>query len=134
MKFNDILLFIVISMVILGIISNMYIKKTKQQKNYEKSVKILYRQAARWGAAALQDESEMIALLHANYAAGYLWSIKDIITTERFKEITGVNFMEFEQRIVQIQDTATKRMIEKCPDLVFLKDKILLAAMYSRNN
>lgn len=129
MKFNNILLITVIIVFILGLVYN----KSKEQKNFEKSIKILYRQSARWAAAAVQDESEIIALLHANYAAGYLWAIKDIISTEQFKKITGVDFLDLENRIVDIQDIASKKMIEKCPNLVFLKDKILLAAMYSRN-
>ena len=106
--------------------------KNVKRNDFEKSIRVLYRQCARWAAAALQDESEMIALLHANYAAGYLWSIKDIVSSNEFEEITGVEFLEFENKIVEIQDQATKRMIKKCPDLIFIKDKILLAAMYSR--
>lgn len=130
-KFNNYLILIIVSTLFLTIVS---IKNKKNnQKQFEKAIKILYRQAARWSVAALQDKSEMIALLHANYAAGYWWSIKDIVSTEQFKEITGIDFLEFENRIVEIQDTATKRMIEKCPDLIFLKDEILLTAMYSRD-
>jgi hypothetical protein len=93
---------------------------------------VLYRQTARWAAAAIQDESELIALLHANYATGYLWALKDIVSSEDFKKITNVDFLEFENKIVDIQDSITKRFISKCPNLIFLKDKLLLDAMYSR--
>lgn len=133
-KMNNLLFYIIIIALILGCVSMVYNTKKKENEQFKKAIWILYRQVARWSIAALQDESEMIALLHANYAAGYLWSIKDIVSTEEFKKITGVDFMEFENKVVEIQDTVTKRMIEKCPDLIFLKDKILLAAMYSRDH
>ena len=42
-----------------------------------KNINTLIRQAARWSVAAQQDESPIIALLHANYGAGYLWALKD---------------------------------------------------------
>jgi hypothetical protein len=127
-------IYIIISIIVLIFVFLIRRKYQKNDDDFEKAIKVLYRQSARWGAAALQDESEMIALLHANYAAGYLWSIKDIISSQQFKEITGVDFLKFENRIVEIQDIATKRMIKKCPDLIFLKDEILLAAMYSRES
>lgn len=39
----------------------------------------LIRQVARWSTAGKQDKNSMIAVLHANYGAGYLWALKDII-------------------------------------------------------
>jgi hypothetical protein len=81
-------------------------------------------------------------MLHANYAAGYLWAIKDIVSSEKFKEITGEDFNKFESHIVDIQDASSKELIEKCSDLVFIKngnvskdakDNVIIKAMYSRN-
>ena len=57
----------------------------------------LTRQAARWSVAALQDENPIISILHANYGAGYLWAIKDIVTTDKFNEITGLDYLTFEE-------------------------------------
>src|SRR5207237_6958 len=43
----------------------------------KEKVQILTRQAARWSTAASQDNNPLIAVLHANYGAGYLWAIHD---------------------------------------------------------
>lgn len=99
---------------------------------YVESIKTLYRQCARWASASIQDQSDIIKTLHANYATGYLWALKDIVTTDDFKKITGQDFLEFEKVIVKVQDAATKSLITKCKDLVFTDDPILIRAMYSR--
>ena len=124
-------IYIIISIIVLLILVFL-IRRKSQKKEFDNSIMVLYRQTARWAAAAIQDESELIALLHANYATGYLWALKDIVSSEDFKKITNVNFLEFENKIVDIQDSITKRVISKCPNLIFLKDKLLLDAMYSR--
>lgn len=124
-------IYIIISIIVLLILVFL-IRRKSQKKEFDNSIMVLYRQTARWAAAAIQDESELIALLHANYATGYLWALKDIVSSEDFKKITNVDFLEFENKIVDIQDSITKRFISKCPNLIFLKDKLLLDAMYSR--
>lgn len=96
----------------------------------KQAILTLYRQSARYGVAANQDKSEIIALLHANYAAGFLFSIKELITPDQFKKATGTDFMEFQKKIQVIQDTATRRVVRKCPALVKDKDPLLLRAMY----
>jgi hypothetical protein len=100
-------------------------------KRFDQIVKILYRQCARWALAAEQDDSEVIRLLHANYATGYLWALKDIVSTEDFKAITGDNFLELEAQVVRIQDKATQKMTQKCPNLIQQVQPNLLKAIYS---
>jgi hypothetical protein len=90
----------------------------------------MYRQSARWAAASIQDNSTLIKVLHANYAAGYLWALKDIVSTTEFEHITGQNFLEFENEIVKIQDSATKKLIETCQPLMFVENPLLYKAMY----
>lgn len=75
----------------------------------------LLRQAARWSIAAEQDELPMIAVLHANYGAGYLWALKDIASNEEIEKITGMNMMKVEKEITRIQDEATKKVYMACP-------------------
>ena len=58
----------------------------------------------------------MIAVLHANYGAGYLWALKDIINTNTIEKKTGIDMMKFEDEIVKIQDEVTKNMAKLCPD------------------
>lgn len=120
---------------ILFIIYLMYTIKKRYICLYEDTIKILYRQCARWAAASVQDNATIIKMLHANYAAGYLWAIKDIVTADRFYEITGEDFIKFENKIVDIQDTSSKELIKKCPDLIFIKENnnnTIIRAMYSR--
>jgi hypothetical protein len=95
-------------------------------------IKILYRQAARWAMAADQDESDLVRVLHANYAAGYLWALKDIVSEQEFKVATLTDFSEFEASIVKIQNESTKRLVDRCkPLLDNLKiDDVIKEAVY----
>lgn len=90
--------------------------KNTQKMDLDESIRILARQAARWSTAAKQDKSVMIAVLHANYGAGYLWALKDIATSQQIKEATGIELEKFEKEIVKTQDIATKKMIKLCPE------------------
>lgn len=80
-----------------------------------KIIQVLSRQAARWSTAAKQDKNTMIAVLHANYGAGYLWALKDIASSEQIKAATGIDILKFEREIVSIQDEATMKMAKICP-------------------
>ena len=71
------LLFVLMSLVFLP-----FWMKRASVNSYTKSIETLYRQSARWAVASDQDDNDIIRLLHANYAAGYLWAIKDIVSTE----------------------------------------------------
>jgi len=81
----------------------------------DKEIRILIKQCARWAVAAHQDKSPLIALLHANYAAGYLWAILDIATPQQIEKSTGINFFRFKSEIQHIQAIATKKVSAKCP-------------------
>jgi hypothetical protein len=107
--------------IILGmILMYIFIKNNKKKNNTEKQIefaaKKLVRQAARWSTAAKQDNNSMIAVLHANYGAGYLWALKDIINTNTIEKKTGIDMMKFENEIIKIQDNATKTMAKLCPE------------------
>ena len=84
-------------------------------KREHDAIKVLVRQAARWSTAAEQDESAMIAVLHANYGAGYLWALKDIATQQEIETVTGIDMSRFEREIVRVQDESTMRMARLCP-------------------
>ena len=99
----------------------------------DQAVRSLYRQSARYVVASLQDESEVIRVLHANYAMGYLLAIKDVTTDVDFERITGERLADFEDKVVAAQDVATKLLIKQRPDLMPLKDEMLVRAIYSRD-
>jgi len=85
-----------------------------RKKNH---IEILIRQSARWAMAAEQDKNPIIALLHANYAAAYLWALLDISTTSKIESISNIDIMKFKNHIVEIQDKATKNLIDLCPNI-----------------
>jgi hypothetical protein len=72
----------------------------------------LIRQSARYATAAQQDASPLIATLHANYAAAYLYAAKDIATDYQIHNATGVDVIKFKEHIVNIQDMVTKKTVE----------------------
>ena len=82
----------------------------------ENNIDKLVRQTARWATAAQQDQSPLISLLHANYAAGYLWALKDIATEDDISKATGINAKKFEEHIVNVQDSTTQKVLKKCPE------------------
>lgn len=125
-----ILFCLVTSIFLIAIFLSRRVYGKKEDSDFrKKAIRILYRQSARYALAAYQDKAEIIAVLHANYAAGYLWSIKDIVSSQEFQKITGVSLLEWEEKISKIQDSVTKRLIQKCPSLIFHKDKLLVQAM-----
>ena len=125
----NILYFIFITLII---IIGFYILYRIKCNDFDNVIRILYRQCGRWAIASIQDDSEVIRTLHANYATGYLWAIKDIASTSDFKRATGQDFLEFESKIVKIQDLSTKMLVTKCPNLVAVEDEVLLKAVYSK--
>ena len=112
MKLLYILIFCIFIFYIINNIPNKTINNNKQIKFIAKK---LIRQAARWSTAAKQDNNSMIAVLHANYGAGYLWALKDIINYDIIEKNTGINMMKFENEIIKIQDKVTQNMAKLCP-------------------
>lgn len=104
-----------LGMLTMFIMINMVAKPSNNDKKIKFIAKKLVRQAARWSTAAKQDNSSMIAVLHANYGAAYLWALKEIMNNDIIEKNTGINIMKFESEIVKIQDEATKKMAKLCP-------------------
>ena len=72
-------------------------------------IKKLVRQSARWSTASTQDESPLIAVLHANYGAGYLWALRDVASDSEIKTAMGIDILKFESEITNAMDIATKK-------------------------
>ncbi len=121
---------LLILVVIVSLVSLFFVQTNKNQ--FDNVVYTLYRQSARYALAADQDEEEIIRVLHANYATGYLWAIKDIVTGEDFKRITGEDLLNFENTIVRIQDKSTLMLLEKCKNAIPKQDMTLLKAVYAK--
>jgi hypothetical protein len=116
--------------IIIGLIFILFFLFRKVSNADDETIRTLYRQAARYSVASLQDASEVIQVLHANYAMGYLLALKDLASGEDFERVTGEDLLTFERKIAQIQDAATKRLVSQRSDLVPLEDPTLLKAIY----
>lgn len=91
-----------------------YTLKNRSNVNPDDINKLL-RQTARWVTAAQQDQSPLIATLHANYAAGYLLALKDIADKDQIKRVTGINIDDVEKRVLATQDMTTRKVVKECP-------------------
>tara|TARA_B100000700_G_C15045386_1_gene857632 strand:- start:2762 stop:3172 length:411 start_codon:yes stop_codon:yes gene_type:complete len=90
--------------------------KNNATKMLHDKINILLRQTARWATAAKQDENPLIAVLHANYGAGYLWALKDIATGNQINSASGIDIVKFEKEIIKTQDEATTNLAKVCPN------------------
>ena len=120
MKINPLYLGIIIGIIASTLLQQIpsLIKKWKcgATDSKEDIIRTLLRQSARWSTAAAQDENPMIAVLHANYGAGYLYALKDIATPEEIVNATGVDISKYKKAIVDAQDMATVSAIKACPN------------------
>jgi len=89
-------------------------------------IKTLIRSCSRWSLASLQDKSPLIAILHANYGAGYLWALQEIFTDSQIREATGVDIKVFTKMITDIQDYATRNLAHICTPFIENLDPSLL--------
>lgn len=94
---------------------NKCIISTKSKKLLDSIITKLLRQCARWTIAAEQDENVIIALLHANYGAAYLWATKDIATSEQIYDATTLKLLNIEKYVQKVQDIVTRKAVKKCP-------------------
>ena len=117
--------------IILVVVVLFFLWSRQDTKVDDQAIRTLYRQAARYMVASLQDESEVIQVLHANYAMGYIMALRDIATDTDFTRVTGEDLDVFEHKIAVAQDVATKRLVRTRPDLVPLEDSSIMRAIYS---
>lgn len=75
----------------------------------------LMKQCARWAVASEQDENPLIAVLHANYASGYLWATNDIFSSSDIERVTGFKFHKIKDYVQKVQKYATYKATKVCP-------------------
>lgn len=90
----------------------------------------LLRQGARWYKGYQNDNNPLIAVLHANYSAGYLWALKDIFENEEIEQVLGgkEERIQYEKTITQAQDDATKQAVKQCPQYTDALDFMSIVA------
>lgn len=113
------IIIIIVTIIVDGYLFFTWFRKKEDFINQEKKEMInkLIRQSARWSSAAKNDKNNLIAVLHANYGAGYLWALKDIFTEKEIEEVLGSEEKRkiFEKEIINIQDEMTKKSVSDCP-------------------
>lgn len=124
-----IIIFIIIVIIILFCLNDKmsFNISSSTNNNINDVITTLIRQSSRWSLAAEQDENPLVAVLHANYGAAYLWALKDITTSEKIKEATGVDLIKFENKIKEIQDKTTTKLAKLCPEYAGESDEYLAA-------
>lgn len=90
--------------------------KNNSKEMLNEIINKLVRQSSRWSTAAQQDDSPLIAVLHANYGSGYLWALKDIASSDEIEEATGIDYFKYEKEITDVQDSVTRNLIKVCPN------------------
>ncbi len=123
--------FVIALVVAVALVAWWLSRTTNGGKVDDRAIRTLYRQAARYMVASLQDESEVIQVLHANYAMGYIMALRDITTDTEFRRATGEDLDAFEHKLAVAQDVATRRLVATRPDLVPLEDSSIMQAIYS---
>jgi hypothetical protein len=96
----------------------LFLMMQNKTRGMKKSIEKLVRQSARYAVAAQQDSSPVIAVLHANYAAAYLYALKDIATESQIHNATGIDVKKFKDHVTNVQDMVTRKTSEKCPEFV----------------
>ena len=94
----------------------LFLMMQNKSRGINKSIEKLVRQSARYATAAQQDKSPVVAILHANYAAAYLYALKDIATETQIHNATGIDVKKFKEHIMNVQEMVTKKTVDKFPD------------------
>lgn len=100
--------------IILGVILLFLMSRRSDPENIKKLIK----QAARFATTAQQDASPLKSVLHANYAAAYLFAAKDIASVREIHNATGIDVKKFEEHIANVQEMVTDKVVKKCPEFV----------------
>jgi hypothetical protein len=119
------MILILVLLCIIYILYNIVYRERDGSLKTDEIIQVLVRSCARWAVASLQDTSPLIATLHANYSAGYLWALQDSFTDKQIINATGIDIIKFQKRITEIQDVATRRLIKVCPAYAIDLDKYL---------
>ena len=96
----------------------LFLMMQNKTRGMNKSIEKLIRQSARYATAAQQDKSPVIAVLHTNYAAAYLYAVKDIANESQIHNATGIDVKKFKEHVTNVQDMVTKKTSEECPNFV----------------
>ncbi len=81
------------------------------------NVRKMVQQCAKWATVAQQDASLLTGMTHANYAMGYLLSLKEMASPKEIHRQTGVDFKKFEEHINNVQEMLNQRALKAYPTI-----------------
>ena len=84
-----------------------------QQPKVSTVINTIFR--GKWAVASLQDTSPLVAILHANYAAAYLWALRDVFSDIDIQKTMDIDIIKYQKKIIDVQDRATQMLIKACP-------------------
>ena len=110
------LLYVISAFAIVALALVLYVSSAFLPK--QRYLSSLVRQAYRWHVASLQDANPVIAMLHSNYAMGYVGALRSLETEANIKSATGVDLPTLEREVAAQQDKSLAQLLEACPTLV----------------
>lgn len=85
------------------------------QFNKRTVIQTLLRQTTRWAVASEQDLNPLIAILHADYAVGYLSALREIVSDRDIQRYGGIDSNLLMRQVQRVQDVAVQRAVDQCP-------------------
>lgn len=108
--------FVTLVFIVFLLFAYLFQRKSQDCSEKEKMIEALVRQTARWTVASQQDKSPMIALLHANYGAGYLQALELIASENEINDV--MNLQTLRSKVYTTQDKAAQRVMQTCPQYI----------------
>lgn len=90
------------------IIENKKLLEAIDNKNF--IIRTLVKQAAKMSLIASRDRNPMMAMIHADYSAGYLMALQDIANVEEISNCIGMDYNKIKNQITMIQDANAKKL------------------------
>lgn len=100
----------VILVIILMIVKSM-------NKTNASVIQTLVQKTAKYATMAQQDDSPMLAVMHANYSVAYLEALLDVATYRQINRATNVDVKLFIEHVMMVQQSVTKKVVQKIPAL-----------------
>lgn len=114
---RNILVAVVIVAIALGIAwANKWNERRKHalSPRCKTTAKLLLTKAMQYGAQATQDDNPMYALMHVNYALGYVEAARTIATDEQLAELVSYEPHALYQALLQAQQSAMTMLANYC--------------------
>lgn len=107
----------IITFLIDGYLFISWFMNNKKENGRKEMIKKLIRSSSRFSSAAQQDLNPLIKVLHANYGAADMFSLKNLFSEKEIEEVLGSEEIrkKYEEKIIKNQDKSTKEAVKECP-------------------